>query len=139
MRSLLGAAALLAAAVLGGCGLLEPGEADRVPGRYALASYDGRPLPAVVRQDAAGARVELASSELLLRRNFRWVLTQRVDTVDARGRHPAVLADSGVFRFSATAGELTFFTAAGAQHPATRSGDTIDVFWSRARHEVFVR
>ena len=131
---------LLALSLLaGGCGLLEPGEADRLPGRFRLATYDGRPLPALVQGTAGGARVELVGSELELRRNFRWVLTQQVDTVDERGRRPAVLADSGVFRFDVTPGQLTFFTADAVQHPATVAGDTVDVFWRRARHEVFVR
>ncbi|HEY0022689.1 MAG TPA: hypothetical protein VGB24_07250 [Longimicrobium sp.] len=130
----------LAALLASGCDLLEPGEADRVPGRYRLATYGGQALPAVIAGDAAGNRVELRSAELELRRNFRWVLVQRVESVAGGARTPAVLADSGIFRFNTVPGEIFVTTPDGRPHPANlRGADTVDVFWSYQRHDVFVR
>lgn len=129
----------LAPLLAAGCELLEPGEADRIPGRYRLSTYGGQALPAVIAGSAAGARVELRSAELEMRRNFFWVLRSQVDTVDERGRRSAALTDSGTFRFEVAPGQLVFFTTDGRQQPATVAGDTIDVFWRRERHDVFVR
>ena len=132
--------ALLLALVLGsGCDLLESGEAERVPGRYQLSTYGGQALPAVIAGSAAGNRVELRAAELEMRRNFFWVLKSQVDTVDGQGRRSAVLTDSGTFRFEVAPGQLIFFTTDGLQQPAAVAGDTIDVFWRRQRHDVFVR
>lgn len=121
------------------CDLLESGAADRIPGRYRMSTYGGRPLPAVVQGEAGGARLELASAEMELRRNFSWVLVQQVDSVAGDVRRTMVVADSGRFRFTTVANELTFYTRDGAEHPATVAGDALDVFWKRARHDVFVR
>jgi hypothetical protein len=130
----------LVALLAPGCDLLEPGEAERIPGRYPLATYGGQALPAVIAGNPAGNRVELRSAELELRRNFRWVLVQRVDSVAGGARTQAVLADSGVFRFNTKPGEIFVITRDGRPHPANlRGADTIDVFWSYERHDVFVR
>lgn len=129
----------LAPVLAAGCELLEPGEAERIPGRYQLATYGGQALPAVIAGSAGGARVELHSAELEMRRNYFWVLRSQVDTVDERGRRSAAVTDSGTFRFEVAPGQLIFFTTDGRQQPAAVGGDTIDVFWRRERHDVFVR
>ncbi|HEY7766525.1 hypothetical protein [Longimicrobium sp.] len=124
-----------------GCGLLEPEPADQIVGRYRLSTYGGQPLPAVIGGSPAGDRVELRSAELELRRNFRWVLVRNVESVTGQLRTPAVLADSGIFRFNTVPGEIFVITPEdGRPHPANvRGADTVDVFWSYQRHDVFVR
>jgi hypothetical protein len=137
------AARLLALATLlaSGCDVLGPGPADRLPGRYRMVAYDGRPLPAVVRGQAGMDRVELSSAEMELRRNFRWVQTSRADSIAGGTRHSVVQVDSGVFGFpEGREVGLRFLTGDGKLHPAATRGDTLDVFWSASgRHDRFVR
>jgi hypothetical protein len=137
MKRLLAAGAFLLAAA--GCDVLGPGAADRAPGRYRMTQYGGQPLPAVV-SGAAGDQVQLLSGEMELRRNFRWVLTTRLDSVAGGVRHEIVRADSGTFGFPAADDqELTFYHRDGTQHPAMLVGNMLDVHWRSARHDVFIR
>jgi hypothetical protein len=138
MRRLLAAAACLLAAA--GCDVLGPGAADRIPGRYQLVSYDGRPLPALARGQAAGDRVEIVSTEMEIRRNFRWVLTSRVDSVAGGVRTSAVRADSGRFVFpERDVRVVAFVSVDGRVHSGRTAGDTLHVLWDGARSDVFVR
>lgn len=138
------AARLLALATLlaSGCDVLGPGPADRLPGRYRMVAYDGRPLPAVVTGQAGMDRVELLSSEMELRRNFRWVQTSRADSIVGGIRHSVVQVDSGVFGFHGDRGAvgLMFTTRDGRRHHAATRADTLDVLWSPSgRHDLFLR
>jgi hypothetical protein len=138
------AARLLALATLlvSGCDVLEPGPADRLPGRYRMVTYGGRPLPAVVRGQAGMDRVELVSAEMELRRNFRWVQTSHADSIAGGTRHSVVQVDSGVFGFHDRGPDvgLMFTTRDGKLHHAATRADTLDVLWSAdGRHDLFVR
>ena len=138
MRRLLAAGACLLA--VAGCDVLEPGAADRIPGRYQLVSYDARPLPAVEKGQAAGDRVEIVSAEMEMRRNFRWVLTSRVDSVVAGVRTTGVRADSGYFVFPERDVRIVAFVSVdGSVHSGTTAGDTLHVLWGQTRRDVFVR
>ncbi|MBW3655598.1 MAG: hypothetical protein KY444_05800 [Gemmatimonadetes bacterium] len=136
VRRLLAAGVCLLA--LAGCDVLRPGPADRAPGRYRMTQYGGRPLPAVV-SGAAGNRVELLSGEMELRRNFRWVLTTRLDSVASGVRHEVVRADSGTFGFPVADVQKLAFYGRDGTHPATLVGNTLDVHWGNARHDVYIR
>jgi hypothetical protein len=103
-----------------------------------MSQYGGQPLPAVV-SGAGGDRVELLSGEMELRRNFRWVLTTRLDSMAGGVRHEVVRTDSGTFGFPvADVRTLTFYEY-DRTHPATLVGNTLDVHWRRARHDVYIR
>jgi hypothetical protein len=138
VRRLLAAGACLLA--VAGCDVLAPGAAEAIPGRYRMVSYDGRPLPALVRGQAAGDRVEIVSAELEMRRNFRWVLTSQVDSVAGGIRVAAVRADSGRFNFPVRdLSVLAFVGMDGSVHSGSTAGDTVYVLWGKTRRDAFVR
>jgi hypothetical protein len=138
MKRLLTVGACLLA--VAGCDVLGPGAADRIPGRYQLVSYDGRPLPALARGQAAGDRVEIVAAEMEMRRNFRWVLTSTVDSVAAGVRTSAVRADSGWFIFPERDVRIVAFVSVdGRVHSGRTAGDTLHVLWGQTRSDVFVR
>lgn len=129
----------LAPLLASGCQLFDPSAPDAIAGRYAQLTHDGRALPTIIQGAAEGDRVVLVAGELELRRNFSWVLRQRVDSIRSGAARAAVLADSGNYRFDVEPNELSVFTSDAFPHPVHVSGDTLDVHWRFARHDLFAR